>query len=480
MPSDVFGIVGSLQADAFEVSSVVAEGGFAVVYRAHHKAFRADVALKCLKIPGTLSPEQRESFLEQFREEAELLFRLSSSIPAVVRPLHVGTLSLPDDRFAPFIALEWLEGESLAKLIVQRNQQKKPPLSLERSVVLLGPAARALERAHAFPGPHGIDSILHRDLKPDNLFVARLHGQQTIKILDFGISKVKSAATQIAGQMSAYSDEIAAFTPQYGAPEQWVPHSLGQSGTWTDVWGLAVTLVEALVGRPALSGDARAIMGGALDEKRRPTPRTLGVELPERAEKAFKKALAVDPRDRYQDVGAFWDELEACVGVHTPRITSGAALESLPPVASAQGTEMATRIAPLVPAAAAARASDAKKQPRKQPQDVAPRPARAAAAMSSISLMPSARDPLTGNVRSVREPIVANVARVHREPIFPRMFPALKLLGVAAAITVADLAYIDHYGHALTVGPARPFWIAAPLALWALVRIAWVLITVEE
>src|SRR5262245_54521154 len=93
--ADVFGIVGTLQAGAFRVEQVVAEGGFAVIYRAHHEAFRAKVALKCLKVPSTLSEAQKTQFLERFREEAELLFRLSAGIPTIVRPLHVGTLDAP-------------------------------------------------------------------------------------------------------------------------------------------------------------------------------------------------------------------------------------------------------------------------------------------------------------------------------------------------------------------------------------------------
>src|SRR3954451_10504342 len=113
MAKDVFGIVGTTQAGTFRIDSVVAEGGFGVVYRAQHIGFRAPVALKCLKVPETMTAEQREKFLEKFREEGELLFRLSSLLPAVVRPLHVDALTLDGGRFVPFLALEWLEGEGL-------------------------------------------------------------------------------------------------------------------------------------------------------------------------------------------------------------------------------------------------------------------------------------------------------------------------------------------------------------------------------
>jgi serine/threonine-protein kinase len=203
MAEDVFGIVGSLQAAVFRVERVVAEGGFGVVYRAHHEGFKAAVALKCLKIPGAFSAEQRQAFLQKFQEEGEVLFRLSALIPSVVRPLHVGTLETSKHPFVPFIALEWLDGESLDSVIERRRKAGKPPLDLGRVVRMMGPVARALECAHKFPGPEGAQlSILHRDLKPENLFLAKVHGQETLKILDFGIGKVRSAATQVASRPS--------------------------------------------------------------------------------------------------------------------------------------------------------------------------------------------------------------------------------------------------------------------------------------
>src|ERR1041384_2499830 len=313
MAADVFGIVGSLQAAVFRVERVVAEGGFGVVYQAHHEGFNAAVALKCLKVPGSFTAEQRLAFLQKFQEEGEVSFRLSTLIPSVVRPLHVGTLESAQHPFVPFIALEWLDGESLESLVSRRRVAGKPPLDLARVARLVGPVARALECAHHFPGPNGARlSILHRDLKPENLFLAKAHGQETLKILDFGIGKVRSAATQIVGRMSAEQGaQLAAFTPAYGAPEQWLPKRYGQTGPWTDVWGFALCAVEALTNRTPFEGDAPAVMGACIDEQTRPTPLAFGVRLPERAEAAFRKALAVDPVQRFHDIGAFWDEIEA-------------------------------------------------------------------------------------------------------------------------------------------------------------------------
>jgi serine/threonine protein kinase len=315
MAEDAFGIVGTVIASAYHVESVVAEGGFGTVYRAHHGGFRAPVALKCLRLPPGLLPEARQHFLESFRAEAELLFRLSASIPTVVRPLHVDAFTLADGRFVPYLVLEWLEGRTLDAVIRQRRSDGQAPLPLKKLVRLLTPVARALERAHNFSGPDGPVSVVHRDLKPENIFVASVAGEEVVKILDFGIGKAKSVASQVAGRASQGSGGIATFTPAYGSPEQWAPKRFGQTGPWTDVWGLALTLTEGLVGHPVIDGDPAAIMGTVLDPARRPTPSNEGVVLPPEVERVFAKALALDPRERYADAGVFWNELLKYAGI---------------------------------------------------------------------------------------------------------------------------------------------------------------------
>ena len=318
MAEDAFGIVGSVIASAYHVESVVAEGGFGTVYRAHHGGFRAPVALKCLRLPPGLLPEARQHFLDAFRAEAELLFRLSASIPAVVRPLHVDAFTAADGRFVPYLVLEWLEGSTLDAVIRKRHAEGQAPLALKKLVRLLTPVARALERAHNFHGPDGPVSIVHRDLKPENIFVANVAGEEVVKILDFGIGKAKSMVSQVAGRASQSAGGIATFTPAYGSPEQWAPKRYGQTGPWTDVWGLALTLSEALVGHPLIDGDPAAIMGTVLDPNRRPTPGSEGVIVSDEVERVFLKALALDPRERQSDAGMFWNELLAAA-----RITSG-------------------------------------------------------------------------------------------------------------------------------------------------------------
>lgn len=309
---DRFGLAGNTIAGTFRVDGVVAEGGFGIVYRAFHLHFRAPVALKCLKIPGELSEEERQAFLEQFRSEAEIMFRLSASLPNIVRPLHVDAVLAPSGEFVPIMALEWLEGRSFEKIIEERSFGGLAPLPLTEVLELLGPAAKALDAAHHFEGDEGTLVVVHRDIKPDNLFLTNVGGKPHVKILDFGISKIRRTAAGIAGRVSETSGQ-APFSPAYGAPEQWVPKRFGQTGPWTDVWGLALTLIEIIKGDAVIVGDHQAMMGTALDPRVRPTPRREGVEVTDEIESVFEKALALDPRYRYQSVKDFWSALGRAV-----------------------------------------------------------------------------------------------------------------------------------------------------------------------
>src|SRR5882724_3185965 len=312
MTEDVFGIVGSVIAGAYHVERVVAEGGFGVVYRAHHGAIRAPIALKLLKVPQQ-DPAQRAESLEVFRAEAELLFRLSASLPTIVRQLHVDAFLAADGRFVPYLVMEWLDGLTLDALIEQRHGAGLGAVPLRKLVRLLTPIARVLERAHHFSGPEGAISVLHRDLKPGNIFIAQVAGEEVVKLLDFGIGEVRRAASQVAGRKSQIGKAPMAFTPAYGAPEQWAPRHYGQTGPWTDVWGLALCIVETLAARPIIDGDSATMMNMTLDPARRPTPRNVGIDVSDAVEAVFARALALDPRARQRDAGVFWNELTAAL-----------------------------------------------------------------------------------------------------------------------------------------------------------------------
>lgn len=486
MGVDVFGIVGTVQAGQFEVESAVAEGGFAVVYRALHRAFRAPIALKCLKIPGSMTSDQRESFLEKFRAEAELLFRLSSITPHVVRPLQVGTLDLPG-RFVPFIALEWLEGESLDSIRQKRAAAGKAPMKMQRIVKLFAPVARALTIAHRLPSPEGSIAVIHCDLKPENIYVAKSASGDVVKILDFGIARVKDVTSAIAGRTSGSGGSASAFTPGYGAPEQWDPNAYGQTGPWTDVWGLAITIVELALGRAAIDGALGAMMSLTVDPHRRPTPRALGVQVNDAVEAAMARALAVDPKLRTQDIRAFWTELELAVG-ETPSLLEDQRVEplrsdpppsgrfpSLPPLPPPGGLPNPAMAFAQEPAIRAPLYSE-----------IDPTPLGASPYDSSQPPPGASHDPRGDLDPSLSMGLVAQPARPRPLPprafahgpvnladesssVFDKLAVPLKLVGAALVIAIADQVYTHVTTTQLTLGPARPFWLSAGLVALAVV-----------
>ena len=179
-------------------------------------------------------------FVENFREEAEILFHLSAQIPEVVRPLHADAMTLEDGTFVPYIAMEWVEGRPLDSIIIMREDDGVPPLGPRKVIKMLTPIAHALSKAHHFQVPGGaVVSVTHCDLKPENILITERENPVRAKVLDFGIAKARDAVRQNVGRMTD-SEQNRPFTPSYGAPEQWVPKRYGQSGPWTDVWGMAL------------------------------------------------------------------------------------------------------------------------------------------------------------------------------------------------------------------------------------------------
>ncbi|MDI3284394.1 bifunctional serine/threonine-protein kinase/formylglycine-generating enzyme family protein [Polyangium sp. 15x6] len=311
--ADPFAWVGQTIDGKFRVEAVVGEGGFGIVYRALHLGLGEPVAVKCLKIPPTLAPDERERFQQSFLEEGRLLRKLSRATPSVVQALDVGAAVAPSGVWAPYLVLEWLHGETLEAFLARRNDEKKGGMPLADAAALLEPAALALAAAHD-------EGIAHRDIKPANLFLtdagivggATPHtpaGVHTMKVLDFGIAKVIADNASITRAMEQTGHAPSIFTPFYGAPEQF-NRRFGATGPWTDVYALALVLVELCSGKSALVGDdVTQLYIATTDVSLRPTPRTHGVRTSHAVEAVFQKALAIEPRGRYTSARLFWDAL---------------------------------------------------------------------------------------------------------------------------------------------------------------------------
>jgi formylglycine-generating enzyme required for sulfatase activity len=155
----------------------------------------------------------------------------------------------------------------------------------------------------------------------------------------------------MAGSFTKTSGKVTSFTPAYGAPEQF-SRSHGSTGPWTDVFSLALIVVEMLTGRDPLDGDdfvQLAVSSGSPD--RRPTPRTRGVDVGDAVETVIARAVAVKPADRWQTAGEFWNALRAAVAMAPMRMTeTGSAPVSLPGGARLTGpTPRSIGAAPVAP-----------------------------------------------------------------------------------------------------------------------------------
>ncbi len=303
MATDTLQLLGRTIADKYVVESVVGEGGFATVYKAMHTIWKRPVALKVFKALGDFSEKDRAKLLEEFVQEGALLADLSARSAAIVQARDIGTLTGPKGEGIPYMVLEWLEGATLEAVMADEVAKGLPLRPMRDAVKLLEPIGEALALAHR-------KGIAHRDIKPGNVFVlGDPRGDCSLKLLDFGIAKVVSDAQKMAGTFTKTAGNVTSFTPAYGAPEQF-SRTHGATGPWTDVFSLALILSEVATGKEPLQGDdyvQLAVASGSPD--RRPTPRTLGVQVTDEVEAVFRKAVAVKPSDRWQSAGEFWAAL---------------------------------------------------------------------------------------------------------------------------------------------------------------------------
>jgi serine/threonine-protein kinase len=299
---DPFAWTGATIDGKYRVDALVGEGGFGVVYRAYHLGFGEKVAIKCLRIPPTLIGGERDRFFSSFLSEGRLLHQLSKSTAGIVQALDVGGAISPNKAWTPYLVMEWLEGRTLEFDLAERKALGIGGRSLIEAIELLDSAARAMAMAHE-------QGVAHRDIKPANLFLADVGGRRTLKVLDFGIAKVITETASMTRAFEATGSSLQAFTPRYGAPEQF-SRRFGATGPWTDVFSLALVLVETVSGRGALEGtDASQLFVSAADTQRRPTLRSVGLDASDAVEGVLRSALAVDPKERYANAGEFWEAL---------------------------------------------------------------------------------------------------------------------------------------------------------------------------
>jgi serine/threonine-protein kinase len=302
--TDLYGIEGQVLDGQFRVDRAIGEGGFSVVYRGLHIGLDEPVAIKCLKLQSPLATSVVDGIVRRFRDESKIHYRLSRGSLHIARTIAAGTTMAPaTGALVPYMVLEWLEGFTLSEELRARRMRGEQGRTLPEVIRLLDPVADAMAFAHA-------QGVVHRDLNPSNIFVAHAQGTSKLKVLDFGVAKVISDHALSLGPRVATIGQIRMFTPAYAAPEQF-HDALGAIGPYTDVYSFAVLVVELLADRSPIEGEhIGEYADKALDPVRRPTPRSMGVQVGDAVEAVLARAVTVDPSQRPRDIGEFWGMLK--------------------------------------------------------------------------------------------------------------------------------------------------------------------------
>ncbi len=299
---------GEVVGGQFVLGRQIGRGGYGVVFEAHQTGVERRVAVKML-LPRAL--EEQRGVVDRFKREARLASSLTHPSSVIIYAFGVHHTGDEETLGLPYIAMEFLEGESLQDHLLRRG-----PLSVEETQAAVMEVLGSLAEAHR-------KGIIHRDIKPDNVFLHQPEGNpRVIKVLDFGISM---AFTQDWGQENRTrltETGLVTGTAEYMAPEQ----VMGTSDFTPaiDVYAVGCMAYQLLTGRFPYHGSTPVEI--AIKHLYDPLP-----ELPaEMAETFFgrviMRAMSKDPRVRFKDASAFLAVLQS--GLLEPAAAPGA--EGLP------------------------------------------------------------------------------------------------------------------------------------------------------
>jgi serine/threonine protein kinase len=301
----------------YEILSLLGAGGMGEVYKARDTRLDRTVAIKVMGDSTSGDPAMRERLLREARAASAL------NHPHICTVHDVG-----DDAGRPFIAMEWIDGESLA----QRLYRTAGPLPLDDLLRLAAQVADGLDAAHT-------SGIVHRDLKPANLFITK---RGDAKILDFGLAKTRAGgagkageagrdAATIAAQRQLTSPGDAVGTVSYMAPEQ----ARGEPvDARSDLFSFGVVLYEMATGKSAFAGSTTALTFDAILNRQPPSPRDVNRDVPAALDRIIGRLLAKDPSARHQSATLLREEIEALRhDLHHERERSSGSTKIVPSVA---------------------------------------------------------------------------------------------------------------------------------------------------
>ncbi len=276
---------GMIIRNKYEILGRIGIGGMGVVYRGRHLTFNEVCAIKIVN--DTIAGDA--NFLQRFQTEAVVTRKLRH--PNAVR---VDDFDYTDDG-RPFIVMELVEGKNIGEILHEEG-----PLRVPRAVRVATQAARALGVAHKL-------GIVHRDIKPGNIILTKdEQGQETAKVLDFGIAKLLEAAGDVKPGMTMTGMMVG--TPLYMSPEQFMGKKAGDDiDGRTDIYSLGVVLYQMVTARLPFEGDTLySLMMQHMEGNVRP-PHELVPELniPESLSRVILKAIDKSRDKRFQTAEEF-------------------------------------------------------------------------------------------------------------------------------------------------------------------------------
>ncbi len=316
---DADALVGNVLADRYRIVKLLGQGGMGRVYEAQHVNINKRLAIKVLRSEVTAVP----STVARFRQEA----RSASSIG------HENIIEIEDFATLPdgtvYLAMEMLEGISLGD-----RMRQTPAPSLSESVEVMIPVGRGLAAAHE-------KGIVHRDMKPENVFLAAKHGRVIPKILDFGIAKVSA---QEGGNHLTQTGAIFG-TPLYMSPEQAMGQPLDHRA---DIYSVGVILYELAVGRVPFKADSavQVLSQHITTAPEPPSKAAPNRKVPPELDAIILKAMAKDPKARYQKMTELVEDLLSLQRQLPAVATSQVPIKDTAPqaVALGKGSQLASQL----------------------------------------------------------------------------------------------------------------------------------------
>jgi serine/threonine protein kinase len=301
--------LGRVLAGQFRIDTLLGQGGMGMVYRGVQLSVNRAVAIKL--ITGS-APNQAE-LVQRFRREAEATARLSH--PNTVRLFDFGVT----DSQELYMVMELLTGSDLSV-----HLQEGQPLPLTEALQITRQVLQALSEAHAL-------GVVHRDLKPGNVFLAHVHGGEIVaKVMDFGIAGIEQARETPKLTMTG----AVLGTPAYMSPEQ--AQGLPVDAR-SDLYSLGVMLFEMLTGRPPFEADT--VVSLLLAHVTKPPPRLADMRpsFPQlvAAQSVLDHLLAKSPDQRFPSAAAALEAIDALAAGSLAPVTPGSRAAGLAPTAFA-------------------------------------------------------------------------------------------------------------------------------------------------